>query len=213
MSNAAKPWSPLWRAVLVLLTLQIAATTALRYLTGSQAAPPPVLANAYADPFLLIHAVSGMIALLLGPVQFVRRLRERLPALHRATGKAYVAACAIAAPSGFMLALGTTAGPVAATAFALQAMLLPVFVALGVHAAIHRRIRAHGEWMLRAYALIAGAITLRLTLPAGMIAGYDFLPVYQASAWLAWTINLSLAEWHIRRSRACAPAFTALAAA
>jgi uncharacterized membrane protein len=213
MNVIAKVWPPLWRTALVLLTLQIAATTVTRYLTGAEAPPPPILANAFADPFLLIHAVSGMLALLLGPVQFVRRLRQAMPALHRATGKVYVAACAVAAPSGLMLAFGATAGPVAATAFALQAMLLPVFVYLGVRAAMERRIGAHGEWMLRAYALIAGAVTLRLTLPAGMAAGYDFLTAYQASAWAAWMINLSLAEWHIRQSRASAPAFTVLATA
>jgi uncharacterized membrane protein len=201
MNSIARIWSPLWRTVLVLLTLQIAATTAMRYLAATDAPPPPIVANAYADPFLLIHAVSGMIALLLGPAQFVRRLRAAMPALHRATGKAYVAACAVAAPSGLMLALGTTAGPVAATAFALQAALLPVFVYFGARAAIDRRTGVHGEWMLRAYGLIAGAITLRLTLPAGMIAGYDFLTAYQASAWLAWMINLGLIEWHIRRGR------------
>jgi uncharacterized membrane protein len=211
MIPIAKIWSPLWRTALVLLTLQIAATTVSRYLAGAEPAPPPILANTHADPFLLIHAVSGMLALLLGPVQFVRRLRKRMPALHRATGKVYVAACAVAAPSGLMLALGTTAGPVAATAFALQAMLLPVFVYLGVRAAIDRRISAHGEWMLRAYALIAGAITLRLTLPAGMLAGYDFLTAYRASAWLAWMINLSLAEWHIRRNRASGLVYRTLA--
>ena len=213
MITPARIWSPLWRTALVLLTLQIAATTVSRYLAGAEPAPPPILANAYADPFLLIHAVSGMIALLLGPVQFVPRLRKRMPGLHRATGKIYVAACAVAAPSGLVLALGTTAGPVAATAFALQAMLLPVFVYLGVRAALERRIGAHGEWMLRAYAVIAGAVTLRLTLPAGMAAGYDFLTAYQASAWLASSINLALAEWHIRRSRERSRSFGTLAAA
>ena len=213
MTTLAKIWSPLWRTVLVLLTLQITATTVSRYLAGAEPAPPPILANAYADPFLLIHAVSGMVALLLGPVQFVRRLRARAPALHRATGKAYVAACAVAAPSGLVLALGTTAGPVAATGFALQALLLPLFVYLGVRAATERRIEAHGAWMLRAYAVIAGAVTLRLTLPAGMAAGYDFLTAYQASAWLASSINLALAEWHIRRVRGSSDGFPTLAAA
>ncbi|HEX9953883.1 MAG TPA: DUF2306 domain-containing protein [Allosphingosinicella sp.] len=213
MISPARIWSPLWRTALVLLTVQIAATTVSRYVTGTEPAPPPLLANAYADPFLLIHAVSGMIALLLGPVQLVRRLRRSVPALHRATGKVYVAACALAAPSGFVLALGTTAGSVAATAFALQALLLPVFVFLGVRAATERRIETHGEWMLRAYAVIAGAVTLRLTLPAGMAAGYDFLTAYQASAWLASSINLALAEWHIRRVRGSSDTFPTLAAA
>ncbi|MFL6846594.1 MAG: DUF2306 domain-containing protein [Allosphingosinicella sp.] len=205
--------SKTWSVAIVLLTLEIAIVSSLRYLAENGGAPPPILANAYASPFLIAHVVGGVIALLLGPLQFVRRLRTRRPALHRATGLAYVAACAIAAPAGFMLALGTTAGPVAATGFAIPALLLPVFTALGLAAALDRRFHDHRAWMLRSYALIATAITLRLMLPASALLGFDFLPAYRAIAWLAWMTNLALAEFHIRRTRAATAGYGTLATA
>jgi uncharacterized membrane protein len=192
----------IWRSAIVLLTAEIAIVSLLRYLTDSGAPPPPILANAHAHPFLVAHVVGGVTALVTGPLQFVRRIRARRPALHRASGKVYVAACAVAAPTGLMLALGTTAGPVAAAGFAIPALLLPVFTWLGVAAAIQRRFDEHREWMLRSYALIATAITLRLMLPASALLGFEFLPAYQAISWLSWMTNLALVEFHIRRIRA-----------
>lgn len=203
----------LWRAAIVLLSLQIAAVSILRYLAQSEPAPPPILANAFADPFLAIHVVGGVIALLVGPLQFVRRIRARRPALHRATGLVFVAACAAAAPSGFVLALGTTAGPAAGAGFALLALLLAVFAGLGLRSALERRFAEHREWMLRAYALVAAAITLRLMLPASALLGFDFLEAYRVIAWLSWTMNLALVEAHIRRTRAPERRYPTLAAA
>jgi len=206
-------YSAAWRAVLVLLTAEIAAASVLRYVTGGAEPPPPIVANAWANPFLILHVIGGVTALLVGPLQFVRRLRARMPAVHRATGRLYVAACAIGAPAGFMLALGTTAGPVAASGFATCALLWPAFTWLGWRAAVRRRFEEHREWMLRSYAITSTAITLRLMLPASALLGFDFYPAYRAIAWAAWLTNLALFEIHIRRTRVAAPRYATLATA
>jgi uncharacterized membrane protein len=197
----APSFSTAWRAAIALLTLEIAIVSSLRYFTNSEPAPPPILANAFAHPFLIIHVVGGVTALLLGPLQFVKRIRERMPALHRASGRIYVGACAIGAPAGFMLAIGTVAGPVAATGFAIPALLWPVFTYLGVRAAIDRRFDEHRKWMLRSYAITANAITLRLMLPMAGFLGFEFMPAYRVIAWLGWITNLALMEIYLRRRK------------
>ena len=196
--------STAWRAAVVLLTVQITAVSLLTYVGNGEAAPPPILANAFANPFLLIHVIAGVIALAVGPLQFVRAIRVRTPAVHRAAGLTYVGACAVSAPAAFMLALGTSAGPVAAAGFAILAVLLALFTYLGLRAAIERRFADHRDWMLRSYALTATAITLRLMLPAAGLLRLEFLPAYQAIAWLSWITNLVLVEYYIRRKRAAA---------
>lgn len=204
-------YSTVWRALVVLLTVEIAIVSALRYFTGSAPPPPPILANAFAQPFLIVHVAGGLTALLLGPIQFVPRIRRRWPACHRATGRIYVVACAIGAPAGFMLALGTTAGPMASLGFAIPAILWALFTWLGWRAAVERRFGEHREWMLRSYAITATAITLRLMLPAAALLGLEFYPAYRVIAWLAWTTNLALFEYHIRRQRASTATYTRLA--
>ena len=195
-------YSAAWRALLVLFTVKIAIDSTLRYFTGTEAPPPPIAANAFANPFLVLHVIGGVAALLVGPVQFVSRIRIRKPAFHRATGRIYVLACALGAPTGFVLALGSTAGPAVQIGFAIPALLCAAFTWLGWRAAVERRFGEHREWMLRSYAVIAAAITLRLLIPAAAFLELDFLAAYRVNAWLAWLINLALAEYHIRRNRA-----------
>jgi uncharacterized membrane protein len=194
-------YSSAWRAIVVLLTLEIVMVSALRYFTGSEAPPPPILANAFAKPFLILHVTGGVTALLVAPLQFVRQIRARWPAFHRATGRLYVVACATGAPAGFMLALGTTAGPIASVGFAIPAVLWALFTWLGWRSAVERRFDEHREWMLRSYAITSTAITLRLMLPAAALLGFEFLSAYRVIAWLAWMTNLALSEYHIRRNR------------
>lgn len=214
MDQRLKPiLSTAWRAAVVLLTIQVAIVAVLKYLTDGGTPPPPILANAFANPFLVVHVVAGVLALVVGPLQFVRRIRARVPALHRATGLIYVAASAVSAPAGLVLALGTTAGPVAGTGFAILAVLLTLFTYLGLRAAIERRFADHREWMLRSYAMTATAITLRLMLPAAGLLEIDFVAAYRAIAWLSWMTNLALVEYYIRRKRSSATGYQALATA
>ena len=159
------------------------------------------LGNEFANPFLIIHVVSGAVALLIGPLQFVRLIRARTPAVHRAIGRIYVGACAIGAPSGFMLAIGTNAGPIAGAGFAMAGVLWPAFTYFGVRAAIERRFPDHREWMIRAYAIVANAITLRLMLPLAGALRFEFFAADQVIAWLGWITNLLLAEIYLRRTR------------
>jgi uncharacterized membrane protein len=214
IQRLAPIYSTAWRAVVVLLAIEISVVSVMRYLTHHEAAPEPILANAYATPFLVIHVVSSVVALLAGPLQFVRRIRTRWPAFHRGTGWAYVFGCAIGAPSGFVLALGSSAGPIAGGGFAIVAVLTVVFTWLALRAAIERRFDDHRDWMLRSYAVLAGGITLRLMLPFSiLVLGYDFFPAYRIIAWLSWSTNLLLVEWCIRRRRGSATTRAALAAA
>lgn len=199
--------------LLVLFTGQIAFDSVLRYFTDRQAPPEPILANAFANPFLILHTAAGVAALVLAPIQFVARLRQRLPALHRATGRLYVGACVVGAPTGLVLAAGTTAGPIAGSGFAILAILWALFTFFGVRFARAGRLAEHRSWMIRSYAMAAAAITLRLMLPLSAMLGLPFLPSYQAIAWLCWLTNLAIAELYLRRNvqRAAIPATPATA--
>jgi uncharacterized membrane protein len=203
-------WTAWWGAI-VLLTVQISVNSTLRYIIGSQPAPEPILANAFATPFLVLHVIGATTALLVGPVQFMPAIRTRWSKFHRVTGRIYVLGCALGAPTGFILAMGTSAGPIAGAPFAVSAVLWPVFTWHGLRAVLEGRTEKHREWMLRGYAVLAGAITLRLMLPAALISGYEFYPAYRVISWLNWSINLALVEYWIRRKRASTPA-VALAA-
>ncbi|MDQ0465400.1 hypothetical protein QO010_003187 [Caulobacter ginsengisoli] len=199
--------SAAWRAALVLLTAQVAWSAAARYLVGSETPPQVIVENTFASPVLVIHVAASIVALAIAPLQFVAAIRRRWPGFHRLNGRLYLLACAIGAPAGFVLAFGVTAGPVAGLGFSIPAVLWPLFTWLGWRAAVERRFGDHRAWMLRSYAVLAGAITLRLMLPfSGLVLGIDFFPAYRVISWLSWSANLVLAEAYIRFRRA--PAVT-----
>lgn len=198
----ALPFFPYaWRGVVVLLTLEIAFVSATRYLLPGGSPPSVITDNRFAHPFLILHVMGGMTALLLGPLQFVERVRTNVPTLHRANGRIYAAAVAVGAPAGFMLALGTTAGPIAAVGFGIPAVLWPVFTWKGIRAAMERRFTEHREWMLRSYAITANAITLRLMLPIAGLSGLPWFPAYRAISWASWIVTVAFFELYIRRNR------------
>ena len=65
-----------------------------------------------------------------------------------------------------------------------------------------REIARHREWMIRSFALIFGAVTLRVELPLLIVMHKGaFPPSYAIVAWLAWVPNILWAEWYVRRSR------------
>lgn len=135
---------------------------------------------------LVLHAVSGALALMLGPWQFSVRLRARLPSLHRGIGWAYVICLMLGGLSALALAWQASGGIWAQAGFGLLGLLwlASTFVALQ-HARAGRYV-AHRRWMLRSYALTAAGISLRLQLGLAMAAGVPFEGVYAAIAWSCW---------------------------
>lgn len=198
--------------LLVLLTAEVAVVSLLRYFSPLQAPPDVILANRFSHPFLWLHVGGGVTALVTAPLQFLKQLRERFPKVHRITGRVYVAACAVAAPAGFMLAVGSMAGPKAGVGFAISAVLWSIFTFLGVRAAVQRRFDDHRAWMIRSYAITSTAITLRLMLPFSVVLmKLPFVPAYQVIAWVSWMTNLAIAELLLRRRHAGAMVSGALA--
>lgn len=190
--------------ILAALLALLVGLVSLRYLLPEvPGAAPNVIANRFADLALAFHAGFGATALILGPLQFVRRKDGRRAVWHRVTGALYMACCLLSAPAGLVMALGVTTGPIAATGFALLAVAWFWTNAMGLRAVLAGRYAEHGRWMVRSFALTFAAVTLRLYLPLGY-----FLPVsgddaYRAIAWLCWVPNLLAAElWLSSRPRA-----------
>lgn len=154
---------------------------------------PEVMANPFAPLAIAWHAGTACAALLVGPFQFFRP-KGRRAAWHRVMGAIYMAACLASAPAGFILALGSTAGPLATAGFGSLAVVWFYVNARGLHAVLSGRYAEHGRWMTRSYALTFGAVTLRLMLLGGMLTGAPNEIVYVASSFLSWIPNLILVE-------------------
>jgi uncharacterized membrane protein len=191
MSRVSKS---LW-ALAAVLSLGVALFSYRLLVPNPPAVGDDVLANLMRRPWLPVHAGFAATALLVGPFQFLPRLRLRAPKLHRNIGKLYVIACLGAAPAGLLLAIGTDAGPIAQWGFGTLAVLWFAATAYAFWLATQRRIAEHRRWMIRSFAMTFAAVTLRLYLPIPpMFLHMSFIEGYRAISWISWTSNLLVAE-------------------
>ena len=152
---------------------------------------------------LAVHVIFGPVALALGAIQFFPRLRARWPALHRWTGRIYVAAVGLAGLSGLLIAPSVPGGLVSTAGFGLLAMSWLGATVLAFAHARARRIAAHRRWMIRSFALTFAAVTLRIYLPMFFAGGMDYDTAAPWLAWACWVPNLVIAEfWLVRPKQA-----------
>ena len=170
-----------------------------RYLPAIGPRIPQILGNLFARPWLDVHIAGAATALLLGPLNFLPWIPRKAPAVHRWIGRVYIVACLIGGGGGFVLAFGSTAGPVATAGFGSLAVCWILANVQGWRLATEGRYADHGAWMIRSFAMTFAAVTLRLYLPLIPLFHVSFVEGYRAISFLAWVPNLILAEIWLRR--------------
>jgi uncharacterized membrane protein len=174
-------------------------------LAANYAGRPAPLQVAFA-----LHVGFGGLALLLSPLQFVPRLRDRGPAVHRAVGRVVLGSIAVAGTAGLVLAPHSLAGGVGTAGFGLLAVLWLGCAATALRAILRGDVAAHRRWVVRTFALTYAAVTLRLWLAvliaaqvalAGVPEQVAFQRAYLLVPFLAWVPNLLVAERYLTVSR------------
>jgi uncharacterized membrane protein len=152
-----------------------------------------------------VHVLCGMLALGIGPFQFVGTLRRKFLRIHRFLGVAYIVSCTGLGLSGLVLATTSYPSWVTSLGFGLLglSMLFTTWTALRM--VLAHRIVDHRRWMIRSYSLIYAAVMLRImTFLYGELSGaglvsFSFATAYTWIAWLCWLPNLLIAVWFTRR--------------
>ena len=112
-----------------------------------------------ADRHLLIpHTLAGTFALLIGPINFSSRVRERYRRLHGALGYIYFASVFVGSFTGIALAAGRPGLP----GTSMQAATWVVCTVASIIAARNRQIAVHQHWMARSYAVTFTFVSSRV---------------------------------------------------
>jgi uncharacterized membrane protein len=112
-----------------------------------------------ADRGLLIpHTLAGIFALVIGPLNFSSRIRERHRKLHRVLGRVYVIAVFVGAFTGIALASGRPGLP----GTSMQAAAWIVCTTAAFITARNRQIVTHWQWMARSYAVTFTFVSSRV---------------------------------------------------
>lgn len=147
-------------------------------------------------PTFYIHVISGMLVILVGPFQFLPKLRNRYLTLHKSLGKIYAyGILGFAAPTGLIMAFYAEGGRWSTLAFLIMSALWFYTTIMAIVAVKKKKIIEHKKWMYRSYALSFAAVTLRILVPVMSLSNNlseDFIII--STAWLSWIINLVLIE-------------------
>ncbi len=112
-----------------------------------------------ADRHLLIpHTLAGLFALLIGPVNFSSRIRQRHLTLHRILGRVYVVSVFVGSLTGIALAWGRPGLP----GTSMQAAAWMVCTVAAFITARNRHIAVHQQWMARSYAVTFTFVSSRV---------------------------------------------------
>lgn len=201
-----RPSGSSWRVPTALIALTVIPVIAgsLRLLEiagGPVLLPTNPRINASPTP-VIIHVAAVTLFALLGAFQFSAGIRRRRPRWHRRSGRLLVLAGLVVAGSGLWMTLFYADAPGGTLLWAVRLLVGSAMAASIVlaFAAIRRRdTPTHRAWMIRAYALAAGAGTQLLTQGISEATfGTGDLPK-ALSMTSGWVINLAIAEWIIRR--------------
>jgi hypothetical protein len=153
-----------------------------------------------------LHISGAMLALLVGPFQFLPRLRRGHARVHRTLGVIYLCAATVGGLGGLGMAPTAYTGAVASAGFAAMGVCWLACTWIGFGMIMRGRVADHRRWMIRSFAVVLGGVTLRLVLGTysaveGSVGSWlPFETVYVVTSWLCWVPNLLIALW-ITRSR------------
>jgi len=145
------------------------------------------------------HILLGGLALLIGWIQFSKKLRNANLKMHRNVGKLYIISAVISGICGIYIAFNATGGIIASLGF-IALGIFWLFTTLRAYIAVRNKdISLHKGFMIYSYAACFAAVTLRIWLPILNIVFDDFEVAYRIVAWLCWVPNIIFAFFWVRK--------------
>jgi hypothetical protein len=199
----------LWLITLLLVLIGVAVVIRRSVNLFAPSAAPSGVPNAgFARHRLLtmVHIIPGLLFVVLGPLQFVQRLRSRRPALHRWTGRVVIVSGMIIGVTALVMSPQMAIGGANEAAATMLFAIVFLFSLIKALVSIRRRkFAVHREWMIRAFAIGLAVATIRpingmffATRGITHLTPHDF---FGTAFWIGFTVQLMVAEVWINYTR------------
>ena len=147
--------------------------------------------------YLLPHGIMAACALLLGPLQFSDRLRQRFAKFHRVIGRFYVVGVFIGAPLSFYIQYyEERMGGARSFSFAAftDAAIWMLTTAIALYFILKGKVQLHRQWMTRSFAVAIVFLEVRVVLG---ITGWERLgpSVVETVVWMCVAFSLLFADF------------------
>ncbi|MEN2281123.1 DUF2306 domain-containing protein [Algoriphagus sp. SE2] len=143
---------------------------------------------------LIGHISGGLIALLIGPIQFWESFRKSNYKIHRILGKIYLGAILLGTVSSTYLAWNTAIKININWALALQGLALAWFVtiAFAYLSILRKNIDLHREWMIKSYVVTFAFVSFRFMSDLQILQDLEING--ETLIWVSWVIPLLITE-------------------
>ncbi len=156
----------------------------------------------------VLHLVPVRLIRVLGPLQFIRKIRTKWIKLHRLSGRTFLVCGTIGALSGIVLGVFNPFMGVGGQGFneSMSTVFFSGYTFFCLYMA-YSRIRSrmipqHREWMIRSWAMMLAVTTertiLTILMPSTQI---NIAVLFGTTFWMAGVINISAAEIWINLTR------------
>lgn len=200
----------LWVAVFILIiTLFVSASIRTKELvesmnTGNMPFPGTIEHGYALKPWLtLIHILPGVVFLVLGALQFVKKIRNNQISFHRWSGRVYLILGIIIGVSAIIMSYTIRYGGYIETAAVSVFGSFFLFSLVKAYLHIRRKeFAVHREWMIRAYAIGLAVATMRPVI--GLFFAFSEMKFHEFFGivfWIAFILHTLVAEWWIRFTR------------
>lgn len=152
----------------------------------------------------LIHIIPGGVFMILGPLQFLPRIRARYPRFHRRSGRIFIAAGYIIGITALVMPFAMTliGGVNEAAGILIFALYFLTALTRAWWHIQHRRLTLHREWMIRAFAVGLAVATIRPIVVLFFIFSRLSPHVFFGTAfWIGFVLHAIVAEVWINSTR------------
>jgi hypothetical protein len=149
--------------------------------------------------WLFPHVAAGLLAVLIGPLQFWPKMRRDYLQVHRIAGRVYVVTVLIGGIAGLGMASKIEGSPAYALGLAGLAVAWLTTTGMAFVAIRRKNLLQHKQWMVRSYVVTFAFVTFRLADDA-MGAHHIMADGERAKllAWACWAMPLLIAEVFIQ---------------
>ena len=156
----------------------------------------------------ILHLIPALAIMLLGPLQFIRQIRNKYIKIHRMSGYIFITCGLIGAFSGIVLGVFNPFMGVAGQGFneSMATVFFSGYTLFCLYMAFDRirkrMIPQHREWMIRSWALMLAVTTERTILVIlQSTTSIDIAVLFGTTFWMAGVINISASEIWINLTR------------
>jgi hypothetical protein len=154
----------------------------------------------------LIHILPGFLFVVLGLLQFSKRIRFRWPHVHRWSGRIVLASGIVIGITGLIMGFKMPISGVSLTsATTLFGALFLFSLIKGFLHIRNRNITLHRQWMIRAFAIGMAVTTTRpimgVFFATSSLTGLTVEDFFGTALWIGFTLHLIAAEAWINHTR------------